>query len=236
MVDLNFNFTQTKVLIFALDNYSRILSGQWNHISDFLFNNHILVKEEDKNYSFVKDTLEEYLYCMFYSLNYPRNGSMGIGNKFLDISSQRSYEILKVLQKAIKAIANEKEMSDLVVRYTKDPLPKVNIDGTNINISVTDEQYETIKNAYNMFVKFLNLDFISIYDMSKNGMIPLFTNGNYSEGRKIASEKELIYIANAVKSLNNFMHEYTIKNKELEQLYEKIEEIIEEKNNISMKL
>jgi hypothetical protein len=131
---------QCQALIQALDLYSRVGVGQIERVGE-LANEGVIPcftantqRQERKtaDHDQVQD-LDELLYQAKTVLGYPRNGSHGIGHRDNDVTVSRSYEIKKVLEKVLAETRDPNpkhygvDRHGLMVRYTNDPAPEVEV-------------------------------------------------------------------------------------------------------------
>lgn len=137
-VQLTLTLEQAQAVAKGLDLYTRLCCGQLNQVAEMVSTGEIplLTTGGEARRSADLDSCDQFGALMDAAKNvigYPRNGSMGIGHPHVALPARRSWEVLKVLQQAL-AIDRDPEphfrgvqYDGLSVRYTKDPVPVVNV-------------------------------------------------------------------------------------------------------------
>ncbi len=129
------NIEQARAVSSALDLYFRLAIGQIEEITELVRIGTIPVggKQGERVLASLEqiEQVEALANEIKAVLGYSRGGSNGIGNRHIDPSAHRAYEVMKVLDKAI-AIQQDPtpkfrgvNYDGLTVRYTKDPAPTV---------------------------------------------------------------------------------------------------------------
>lgn len=137
VVTLKLNLEQARVVSNALDLYSRLGIGQLEEIAWLVKSDEIPMFTQGvtkpKPAQLTHDLIQDKLYDIKQLLMYPTNASYGIGAEHVPVSAKRGYEVKKVLDKALAEYSNPNpdfkgvNYDGLIVRYTRDKEPKVNI-------------------------------------------------------------------------------------------------------------
>lgn len=131
-IQLTLEIEQAKAVKSALELLTRVGLGQITYLTELVDSRVIPVRSEspgraelhNDKYERIEDAFKEVKDL----LGFPQGGSYGIGNRNLDPSIPRAYEVQKVLAKAIhNATGNTSTLTvdsdGLGPRYTNDPAP-----------------------------------------------------------------------------------------------------------------
>tara|TARA_R110002051_G_scaffold324937_1_gene424690 strand:+ start:2330 stop:2812 length:483 start_codon:yes stop_codon:yes gene_type:complete len=127
---------QARALIAGSDLYTRLGIGQIEEVAELLRLGTVPMAlhpqhqgERQEAPIAVIEQVEEHLQAIKALLGYPSNGSHGIGHPDNHISVSRSYEVMKVLEKAVSEGSEVPSYAvsrdGLLVRYTADAEPLV---------------------------------------------------------------------------------------------------------------
>ena len=130
-VTIEVTLDQAKVLVKALDLYTRMGIGQVEEIGSLIRHGviprEVSMVDHDKIHSAV-NLLKD-------SVGLPWNGSYGLGHEKVSLSTHRAYEMEKVIDKAISVYQNPNpefkgvNYDGLTVRYTEDRAPVCSVEG-----------------------------------------------------------------------------------------------------------
>lgn len=140
-VSIEVSLEQAIAVSEALEAYSRLGIGQINHVAELVSTGEIPIGGRcDRNGNMLEyetanidqvETVRDLCDQIKIALGYSLGGSNGVGHPHVSLNTHRSWEVRKVLEKAIAEHRNPSpsfrgvSYDGLLVRYTKDPLPVV---------------------------------------------------------------------------------------------------------------
>lgn len=135
LVTVQMNIEQAAAVSKALDVYVRLGIGQLDIVKEMVNQGYIPLRAEngDPRQVATFDQVDRFTEVMDSAksiLGYPRSGSNGIGHSHVAKEVHRSYEVAKVMDRAIATYRDPNpkfrgvNYDGLIVRYTTDPAPK----------------------------------------------------------------------------------------------------------------
>lgn len=203
------NTSQAYAASEALDLLSRLGIGQIDQLAELVRMDDVQCLNEGKleHSSPVKcqitDGIVQHAERLF---DYPYGASYGIGHQYVSEVAHHSWELKKVLDKAL-AMHRDPDpkfrgvnYDGVTVKYTKEPTPEAEVSGGSdsavVKIRMTPKQLSALNQAIDLKVRIISGDFQAVTELAKSGVLIPFDKKDFfgkpvHDGRPKATPEQL---------------------------------------------
>lgn len=121
--------------------------------------------------------------------DYPYGARYGIGHQYVSDVAHHSWELKKVLDKALAMHRDPNptfrgvNYDGVTVKYTKEPIPEVEVSGNSdaavVKVRMTPKQLSSLNQAIDLKIRLMSGDFQAITDLAKSGVLIPFDKKDF---------------------------------------------------------